>query len=126
MLVLVYNMSKNSSNKSVRVVAGIIRAEENKAPLCQRLPGAHLEGLWGFPGGKIEAGESPAQALSRELKEELGIKPLGEEIFAKLVAKTNIPVYAMGGTAAKDQTKIRQLGASGISGVEITSCYSAV
>ncbi|MCF6225438.1 MAG: Nudix family hydrolase [Xanthomonadales bacterium] len=66
-------MSENSSNKSIRVVAGIIRAEENKTLLCQRLPGTHLEGLWEFPGGKIEAGESPAQALSRELKEELGI-----------------------------------------------------
>lgn len=57
----------------VQVVAAIIRRGENEVLLGQRPAGAHLQGLWEFPGGKIETRETPADALQRELKEELGI-----------------------------------------------------
>ncbi len=60
-------------DKVIKVVAGVIQRDENQVLLSQRLPGTHLEGLWEFPGGKIEQGETPKQALSRELNEELGI-----------------------------------------------------
>lgn len=64
-----------SQTKSpIKVVAGIIRDQAGRVLLGQRLPGTHLAGLWEFPGGKIETGESSSQALKRELKEELGIK----------------------------------------------------
>jgi 8-oxo-dGTP diphosphatase len=46
---------------------------DGRVLLAQRPPGKHLAGLWEFPGGKIEAGETPEHALVRELKEELGI-----------------------------------------------------
>lgn len=47
---------------------------DGRVLLAQRPVGKTLAGLWEFPGGKIEAGESPETALMRELKEELGIE----------------------------------------------------
>ena len=49
--------------------------------LCQRHDGPHLPLLWEFPGGKIDDGESPAEALARELAEELGVESdVGDEL----------------------------------------------
>ena len=56
------------------VVAGVIRDARGRILLAQRPPGKHLAGLWEYPGGKLEAGETPEQALARELHEELGIR----------------------------------------------------
>lgn len=57
----------------IDVVAGVIRDQCGRILLAQRAEGSHLAGLWEFPGGKREAGESRWQALVRELDEELGI-----------------------------------------------------
>ena len=59
----------------IPVVAGIL-LNQGKFLAVQRPPGKPEAGFWEFPGGKIEAGESPEQALSRELREEIGILPL--------------------------------------------------
>ncbi len=58
--------------KTVIVSAGVV-LEKGRVLLTQRKVGAHLEGLWEFPGGKVESGEDPRDALVRELREELGI-----------------------------------------------------
>ena len=55
------------------VVAAALVDADNRVLLAQRPKGKQLEGLWEFPGGKIDAGERPEDALIRELKEELGI-----------------------------------------------------
>ncbi|KDA53137.1 hypothetical protein EG19_07435 [Thermoanaerobaculum aquaticum] len=56
------------------VVAAVIRGQDGRYLLARRLPEAHLGGLWEFPGGGVEDGELPEQALVRELYEELGVK----------------------------------------------------
>ena len=54
------------------VVAGIVW-NEGRILICQRPEGGHMPGFWEFPGGKIEDGENPRQALQREIREELGV-----------------------------------------------------
>jgi len=64
---------KNSAGKkTIQVTAGFIRDEE-KILITRRLPGAHMAGLWEFPGGKQEDGETLETCIEREIKEELGI-----------------------------------------------------
>jgi len=58
---------------TVHVAAGVITDQQGKILLTRRAQDAHQGGLWEFPGGKCEAGESAYQALVRELDEELGI-----------------------------------------------------
>jgi 8-oxo-dGTP diphosphatase len=57
----------------VIVVAGVL-VEGARVLLSQRKSGTHLAGAWEFPGGKVEPGEDPRDALARELREELGIE----------------------------------------------------
>lgn len=59
---------------ALQVVAGIIEDDQGRVLIAQRPPGKSLAGLWEFPGGKIENGESPPEALVRELKEELSLE----------------------------------------------------
>lgn len=58
----------------VRVAAAVILRPDGRVLLAQRPPGRAYAGYWEFPGGKLEPGETPAQALARELNEELGIE----------------------------------------------------
>ena len=59
--------------KTVLVAAGALIDPDGRVLIAQRPPGKEMAGLWEFPGGKIEANETPEAALIRELKEELGI-----------------------------------------------------
>ena len=55
---------------SITVVAAVIE-QDNRFFLSRRQAGVHLEGMWEFPGGKVDPGESHDQALRREIREEL-------------------------------------------------------
>jgi 8-oxo-dGTP diphosphatase len=57
----------------IRVAAGVLRRPDGGVLFTQRPEGKIAAGYWEFPGGKIEAGETPLQALTRELHEELGV-----------------------------------------------------
>ena len=58
----------------IDVVCAVIEDEAGRILACRRPHGKHLGGLWEFPGGKVDPGESLAAALDRELREELGIE----------------------------------------------------
>lgn len=62
-----------TDDAAMHVMAGVMLDAEGRVLLAQRPPGKHLAGMWEFPGGKLEPGESPALGLARELREELGI-----------------------------------------------------
>ena len=59
--------------KLLLVVAAALIDADDRVLIAQRPEGKALAGLWEFPGGKLEAGERPEEALIRELREELGI-----------------------------------------------------
>ena len=59
--------------KTVFVSAVALVDADHRVLIAQRPEGKSMAGLWEFPGGKVEAGETPEMALVRELKEELGI-----------------------------------------------------
>lgn len=61
--------------KRIHVAAAVIRGEDGQILIAKRAADQHQGGLWEFPGGKVEAGESVQAALARELEEELGIRP---------------------------------------------------
>jgi 8-oxo-dGTP diphosphatase len=56
------------------VAAAALVDADGRVLICQRPQGKPLAGLWEFPGGKVEAGETPEACLIRELEEELGIQ----------------------------------------------------
>jgi 8-oxo-dGTP diphosphatase len=58
----------------VLVAAVALVDPDNRVLIAQRPAGKSMAGLWEFPGGKLEPGETPEAALQRELKEELGIE----------------------------------------------------
>ena len=55
------------------VVAAAVIIRGGRVLLTRRLDDQHLQGLWEFPGGKVESGESPESALARECREEIGV-----------------------------------------------------
>ena len=69
---------------TVLVVAAALVDADGRVLIARRPEGKQLAGLWEFPGGKVEAGERPEEALIRELDEELGIQ-VSESCLAPFV-----------------------------------------
>lgn len=66
----------------LQVVAAILE-RDGRILICRRRPEQAHPLKWEFPGGKVEAGETPAQALARELDEELGLAVSGAQEIAR-------------------------------------------
>ncbi|MFA6808306.1 MAG: 8-oxo-dGTP diphosphatase MutT, partial [Eubacteriales bacterium] len=66
------------------VAAGII-TQNNKVLITRRAPNENLPSKWEFPGGKVEAGETPEDCLARELKEELNIIVKVKDFFCESI-----------------------------------------
>ena len=82
---------------SIRVVAGVL-IEDGRVLAAQRAPGKHQAGRWELPGGKTRPSESDAQALARELTEELSITVrvgarLGESTYTYPHATITLVAY---------------------------------
>lgn len=66
-------MSEVKSRRILLVAASALVDSDGRVLLAQRPEGKQLAGLWEFPGGKVEPGETPEETLIRELQEEIGI-----------------------------------------------------
>ncbi|BCG78170.1 NTP pyrophosphohydrolase [Mesorhizobium sp. 113-3-3] len=64
----------NTGKRLLLVAACALVDTDGRVLLAQRPPGKQLAGLWEFPGGKVEPGETPEQCIIRELHEEIGIE----------------------------------------------------
>lgn len=60
--------------RQIRVVGAMLQNDEGRYLITQRPPKASLPLLWEFPGGRVEEGETDAQALIREIREEMGVE----------------------------------------------------
>lgn len=69
-----------SKSKVVYVSAAVLMKPDRKVLVAQRPAGKQMAGLWELPGGKIEAGETPEDALIRELGEELAVQVRTEDL----------------------------------------------
>lgn len=56
------------------MAAGVLRDAAGRLLIARRPDGGHVGGFWEFPGGKLHPGESPSEALVRELAEEIGVR----------------------------------------------------
>lgn len=67
-------MDSAAKKKCVHVAVGVIFGKDGRILLAKRPDHLHMGGRWEFPGGKVEAGETIRQAMTRELREELDIE----------------------------------------------------
>ena len=101
------------SRAPVQVVAGVLTDAKGRILLARRTAGRDLAGAWEFPGGKVELGETPFQALDRELHEELGIRihavsPLIRVAHAYRDKRIVLDVYNVGRFSGKPHGREKQ------------------
>ncbi|NAN55239.1 (deoxy)nucleoside triphosphate pyrophosphohydrolase [Pseudomonas protegens] len=66
-------------------VAAAVVHRDGKILITRRAPGQKLAGMWEFPGGKLEHGETPQDCITRELREELGVESVAGEILTSSI-----------------------------------------
>jgi mutator protein MutT len=88
-----YPLDKETSVTNPLVVAAVIE-RARRVLICQRPEGKQHGGLWEFPGGKVHAGESIPEALTRELAEELAVltTDVGEVLFSRVDQRSGFEI----------------------------------
>lgn len=86
-------MSEGLKRPIVIVAACALLDKEGAVLIAKRPAGRPLAGLWEFPGGKVEAGERPEDALIRELREELGIEIAASDLTPLTFASHAYPDF---------------------------------
>ena len=87
-------MEMTASHNTIDVVAAIIECR-GKILLAQRGASKDQAGLWEFPGGKVEIGETQPEALCRELAEELSVRCSVADYVASSIPRVNSPPTSM-------------------------------
>ncbi len=114
------------SSKLIHVVIAVIHDNETIV-VAKRPDNVHKGGLWEFPGGKLEAGESPDNALIRELEEELGITPVEYEPLIQIPyhypeKSVLLDVWTVsrwhGELQGREGQRIQRVSLAGLSGLE--------
>lgn len=82
----------------IAVVAGVVE-KDGLTMIYRRPEGKRYAGLWEFPGGKLEAGESPEDALKRELREELAMDVIPGRVIDVLVSGDILLMFYSGTTS---------------------------
>ena len=77
-------VAKVPGTRPIAVAVGVVVNDQQQVLIALRSKTQHLAGLWEFPGGKIEAGESDGQGLARELAEEVGIDVISAEALVNI------------------------------------------
>ena len=88
-------MTAAADGRTVNVAAAALVDVAGRILMAQRPPGKSLAGLWEFPGGKIESGETPEAALVRELDEELGIQVAIADLVPLVVVHHDYPDFTL-------------------------------
>ena len=114
---VVFNEKTSSLVTRIHVVAALLSApsDEKRFLVQQRLPGKARPNLWEFPGGKIEPGETPEQALVRECDEELGVEiKVGRKLWETSHAYEDLTVELQLFAAAVTQGVPKALSAQAV------------
>jgi len=87
---------RQMANQQYLEVVALILLEDDRVLMAQRPEGDPWSGLWEFPGGKVEAGESREAALAREIREELGLEIIVGDCFlaVKRATPVSLQLYA--------------------------------
>lgn len=70
--------------KTIDISIAVVKNSDDNYLICRRADNIHQGGKWEFPGGKVDQGETPEQALHRELFEEVGLTITEQQLLEKL------------------------------------------
>jgi len=115
------------SEGAIIYVVGAAIVEGGRCLVARRGPGMALAGYWEFPGGKVEAGESPEVALVREIREEMGLeievgawRGRGEAVVGsrRIVLDVYLATRIGGEPRLSEHSEMRWIGADEVEGLD--------